>query len=56
MENLKKTAVTPNVSDLQSTESTMEIKVVYNVIFSIINKFDDSQINLVELFFLLFLK
>ena len=38
-------AVTQNISDLR--ESTMEIKVVQNAIFSKIRKFDSSQINLV---------
>ena len=35
--------------------STMEIKVAQNAIFSKIEKFNDSHINLVELFFCIFL-
>ena len=34
----------------------MKIKVAQNAIFSKINNFDDSQINLVELFFIISLK
>ena len=45
------TAIAQNISDLRG--STMNIKVDKNAISSKIMKFDSSQINLVELFFLI---